>query len=201
MRVLDGDKRAGVWFGIFAICSMWTHLFSAIPLGIMVAYLFWKNKAIDGIFVLIIGSVPLLQYVNLILSTRIAGVGSDTFGASPLEILTLTPLDIFAFSAFVIIPIVVWSCWKHRTDPLIRIIALISVVTWASMVILSFRTPIIVHYAIFLVPMLMLPLILPFWEAIRARTLTVWHLYSVMVIGILELVQLWAHYTIQRGSW
>jgi uncharacterized membrane protein len=201
MRVLDGDKRAGVWFGIFAICSMWTHLFSAIPLGIMVAYLFWKNKAIDGIFVLIIGSVPLLQYVNLILSTRIAGVGSDTFGASPLEILTLTPLDIFAFSAFVIIPIVVWSCWKHRTDPLIRIIALISMVTWASMVILSFRTPIIVHYAIFLVPMLMLPLILPFWEAIRARTLTVWHLYSVMVIGILELVQLWAHYTIQRGSW
>ena len=201
MRVIDGDKRSGIWFGIFALCSMWTHLYSVIPLGIMTLYLLWKNKAIDGIFVMVLGAIPLLQYANLILTTRVAGVGSDTFGATPLEILALTPLDIFAYSAFVIIPIVIWSCWKHRDDLLIRVISIISLVTWGSMFLLSFKTPIIVHYAIFLVPMLLLPLILPFWEAIRNRTLTVWHFYATLVIGILELVQIAAHFTIQRGGW
>ena len=201
MRVNDGDKKAGVWFGLFALCSLWTHLYSAIPLGAMTLYLLWKNKAIDGIFVMVLGAIPLLLYVPLILSSRVTGIGSDTFGATPLEIAVLTPLDIFAYSAFVIVPIVIWSLWKHRNDKLMQIITGISIITWGSMFILSFRTPIIVHYAIFLVPMLLIPFILPFWEAIRNKTVNMWLIYSAMVVGLLEAVQIVAHYTIQRGSW
>jgi mannosyltransferase len=208
MRLLDGDKKSGVCFGLFAICSMWTHLYSAIPLGIMVLYLLWERKALDGITVMVLGCLPLLLYIPLILTTRCNEVGTacqfsgtNSFGATPLEILVLTPLDIFAYSAFIIVPIVVWSCWKHRTDRIIQVIIGISLVTWASMFLLSFKTPIIVHYAIFLVPMLLLPLILPFWEALQTNTVKLRHCYAVMVILILEAVQIWAHFTIQRGSW
>jgi 4-amino-4-deoxy-L-arabinose transferase-like glycosyltransferase len=202
MRLLHDDKKAGIWFGIFALCSMYTHLYSSIPIGIMIVYLLWQKKAYDGIIITIISAIPLLQYVNLIMATRIAGVNENIFGATPLEILVLTPLDIFAYSSFVIVPIVIWSLWKHRDDKLFRLISIISIATWLSMFLLSFRTPIIVHYAIFLVPMLLLPFILPFWEAIKAHEIQFHHYVVIMVIMILEAVQIVAVHTIQRGwSW
>ncbi len=202
MRVLKSNERKdAVLFALFAVLSMWTHLYSTIPIGLMVLYLIWQRKATVGVLGVFCGGAPLLLYVNLILTTRIAGVGSDTFGATPLEILVLTPLDIFAYSAFVIIPIVIWSMWTHRSERLIQIIAFISVFTWISMFLLSYRTPIIVHYAIFLVPMLLLPAILPFWEAIREHTVSIWHGLAAMVILILEGVQILALNTIQRGGW
>jgi 4-amino-4-deoxy-L-arabinose transferase-like glycosyltransferase len=207
MRLIRGDKRASIPFGIFAVLSIWTHLYSAIPIGIMCLYIIWNQRSAVGVAITALGAIPLPYfYIPLIMSTRSQGAynlilnGPNNFGATPFEVLYLTPLDIFAYSAFLIFPIVVWSVWRHRDDQIIQAVAIISVCTWLSMAVLSFKTPIIVHYAIPLVPMLLLPLILPFWEAIRDKTLNVWHFYSTMAILILEGVQIVALNTIQRGG-
>lgn len=198
MRVLKGDKRSGVWFGVFALCSLWTHLYSVIPIGIMILYLLWERKALDGIGIIIPGSLPLLFYVMPLFTTRSNEVGGN-FGATPFEILTLMPLDIFAFSAFLIVPIIIYSLWVHRSERILRIITVVALITWASMFVISLKTPVILHYAIFLVPMLLIPFILPFYNIIKNDEVYFHHLMVIMVIVLLEAIQIAALAVAQRA--
>ena len=200
-RTIKGEKRSGILFGVFALLSVWTHLFTVIPLGLMVLYLLWKRLALSGILLLGIGSLPLLNLILVVNSTRISGEGSNTFGSPPLEILIHTPLDLFTYSAVIILPLIVWSVWVHRSELLLRIIAVISLVTWGTMFALSYKTPIIPHYALFLVPMLLLPAVLPFYEAIQERRVQFHHVAILIVIGVMELMQVYWLATMQRGGW
>lgn len=205
MRILKGDNKAGIWFALFALCSVWTHLYSAIPLGLMILYLLYERKAYTTFGIFTVGCLPLLSYVNSISRYRCTNDltcqfgGTHAFGATWQEIIYLTPLDIFAYSAFIIVPIVVWSLWTHRSEKIIQVISLISLATWGSMIALSGITPIILHYAIFLVPMLIIPLILPFYEAIAKDTVTFCHLLVIMIVMILEAVQIAAIAVVQRA--
>jgi uncharacterized membrane protein len=202
MRLMKGDKKSSIPFGIFALLCLWTHLYTVIPIGIMILYLLWEQKVyLYGIAITIIGSLPLLNYFNLITQARIAGVNGNIFGETPLSVLLYTPLDIFAYSSFVIFPIIVWSLWKYRADKLLRIVSVISLATWISMMVLATKTPMILHYAIFLVPGLLIALLTPLYMAIKAKEIYFHHYVVVMVIVILEAVQILALATIQRGSW
>jgi hypothetical protein len=69
------------------------------------------------------------------------------------------------------------------------------------MFVLATRTPMILHYALFLVPMILLAFTMPFYFAIKAREVYFYHYLVIMVIVILEVVQTVALFTIQRGSW
>jgi uncharacterized membrane protein len=202
MRLINGDKRAAIYFGIFSVLSVWTHMYSVIPIGIMILYLLWERKGYLGIAATIVGSIPLAYfYVPLILTTRISGVGSDTFGATPWEILLLTPVDIFGYSVFAIFPIVIWSLWKHRNEKILRVVSVISLVTWASMFVLSLRTPIILHYAIFLVPMLLMAGMIPIWEQMKEKRWLLRYIFAVIMILVMEIYQIFLLNFIQRGSW
>jgi uncharacterized membrane protein len=202
IRLLKGDKKSSIPFGIVALLCLWTHLYTVIPIGIMILYLLWERKVyLYGIAITIIGSLPLLNYFNLITQARIAGVNENIFGETPLSVLLYTPLDIFAFSAFILFPIIVWALWKYRQDKVIRAISIISLGTWISMMVLAVRTPVILHYAMFLVPMLLIAFTMPFYFAIKQREVYFHHYIVVMVIVILEAVQILALATIQRGSW
>ena len=200
MRLLKGDKKSSIPFGIFALLSVWTHLYTVIPLGIMILLLLYEKKVyLYGIAITIIGSLPLLNYLFLITATR--DVSQASFGETPMAVILYTPLDIFAYSAFILFPIIVWSCWKYRDDNLIRAISIISLGTWISMIVLAVRTPIILHYSIFCVPLLLLAFVLPFYGALKAKETYFHHYVVAMVIVILESVQILALATIQRGSW
>jgi uncharacterized membrane protein len=202
IRLLKGDKKSSIQFGIFALLCLWTHLYTVIPIGIMILFLLWQQKVyLYGIAITIIGSLPLLNYFNLITNARIAGVNENIFGEPPLSVLLYTPLDILGYSAFILFPIIVWSCWKYRTDQLIRAITIISLGTWISMMVLAVKTPIILHYAMSLVPMLLLAFTMPVYFAIKKREVYFHHYIVIMVILILEAVQIMALATIQRGSW
>jgi uncharacterized membrane protein len=198
MRALKGDRQALFWFSIFALASVWTHLYTAIPIGMMILYLLWKRGIFTGISIIILGSVPLIGLVKEILINRTPMI--YTFGSTWQEIIYLTPLDLFTYSAFIIVPIIVWSLWTYRSDSVIRIITLITSVTWVSMIALAVVTPIVLHYAIYLVPMLIVPLILPFYDAIRQNKIYFHHHIIVMVFVILEAVQIAALAVVQR-SW
>ena len=200
IRLLKGEKKSSVPFGIFALLTLWTHLYTVIPIGIMILYLLWEQKVyLYGILITIIGSLPLLNYFTLITATR--SLSNGNFGETPLSVLLYTPLDIFAYSSFVIFPIILWSLWKYRADKIIQTISVISLGTWISMMVLAIRTPIILRYALPLTIPLLLALLLPLWEAIRTRRVCFHHLVIIMVIVILELVQTGALLTIQRGTW
>lgn len=203
MKLLKGDIKSAKWFALFAICSMWTHLYSSIPIGVMVLYMLYKHreKVLLPVASIFIFCLPLLNYVRLIWVEREASLVAYTFGATPMEIAFLTPLDIFAYSAFVIFPLLVWSLWKHRDEEIITLVSVISFITWISMFVLSLRTPIILHYSIFLVPMLLLAVILPFYEVIMLNKPKLYYGYLLMVILILEIVQVCALASVQRGSW
>jgi uncharacterized membrane protein len=197
MRLLKGDKKSSIPFGIFALLCLWTHLYTAIPLGVMILYLLWEQKIYyHGLAITVIGSLPLLNYFTLINSTR--ALANSGFGETPLAVLLWTPLDIFAYSSFVIFPIIIWSLWKYRSDKLLRIISVISLVTWISMMVLAVRTPIVLHYALWLVSMLLLALLTPLYLALKEKRIYFYHLVTVMVILILEAVQIVALVTIQR---
>jgi len=200
MRLLKGDKKFSIPFGIFALLSLYAHLYTTIPLGIMILYLLYEQKVyLKGILITIIGSVLLLNYFTLIGTARTLSNGN--FGETPLAVLLYTPLDLFTYSVFIIFPIILWSCWKYRDDKLIRIITIISLTTWFSMIVLAIRTPMILHYALFLVPGLLLAFTMPFYLAIKQREVYFHHYLVIMVIVILEVVQTVALFTIQRGSW
>ena len=197
MRLLKGDKHSSIPFGIFALLSLWTHLYTAIPLGVMILYLLWEQKVYYyGILITIIGSLPLLNYLTLIGTTRDLSQGN--FGETPLSVLLWTPLDIFAYSAFILFPIIVWSCWKYRADKLVRAISIIGLATWISMIVLAVKTPIVPHYALWLVPTLLLPLMVPLYFHVKNKSVGFSHLVIIMVVVILEVVQLAALVTIQR---
>lgn len=201
MKILKGDKKAELGFSVFALLSLWTHLYSVIPIGIMILYLLYERKMFNKLLITIIGSLPLLNYVNLMLTTRLAvEKGTNDFGLRPLELITITPLEMFTYSSFVIFPIIFWSIWKYKEDKLIKFIFVTSLLTWVSLFVISFITPVVSHYIIFLFPMLLLPLVLPFYNAIKKDD-GYYFIYGliVMVIIILEIVQIVALNTIQRG--
>lgn len=202
-RVLKGDKYAGIWFGMFALLSVYTHLFAAIPLGLMSLYLLWKRLAIPGILVFGIGSIPLLSLLLEIYNHRVVTELSNNFGSSPFEILVGAPLDVFAYSTIVILPIIVYTLWKYRSDLIFRITVAVSLITLLIMVSLANRTPIIPHYILFIYPMIVLPFILFFYDIIREKGQDMNFAYFVLAFAIFinEFIQIWFLVTIQRIYW
>ena len=202
-RVLKGDNRAGIWFGVFALLSVYTHLFAAIPLGLMAVYLLWKRLAVPGIVVFSIGSLPLLNLLYVIYTTRVITNASNNFGSSPVDVLIHAPLDVFAYSTIIILPILIYSLWVYRSDRLFKIITSVSLITLFVMIALANRTPIIPHYIIFVYPMLLLPLTLPFYNAIITKGKDMSYVYIVVIYSILvnEFIQIWFLVTVQRAWW
>jgi len=203
MRLIkERSDREGFYFIIFALLSVWTHLYAIIPIAIMIAYLKYQDK-ISYIPIILFGicCLPLLNYISLIFNTRNYGIysGASYFGATVGEIFYLTPFDLFGYSAVLIFPIVVWQLWKHRDDELFKVISLIFGISWISLFVLSFVTPIIIHYIIYLVPMLLLPFILPFYEQFDKEEVSFYWVLIAFVILVLEATQLFFFYTIQRG--
>jgi 4-amino-4-deoxy-L-arabinose transferase-like glycosyltransferase len=199
MRAVKGDKRAGIFFGIFAVCAVWSHLYSCIPIGIMILYLLWERRDFISTGIVALGCVPLLNFIYLIVFGRSVANGT-AFGFTPSQVLYLTAPDIFGYSAFVTVPIILYVLWTRRSDPILNRIAVISAATVASMVVLSTITPVMMHYSVFLVPLLFIPLILPFYDAIMENQVAFVHLCVIMVILILEVVQIVAFNIYQRGS-
>jgi uncharacterized membrane protein len=198
IKTLNGDRKSELWFGVFALLSLWTHLYSFIPIGIMILYLLYKQRCYWGTVILIPGSIPLLIYAKYIFSARVVSEGVNTYGASLQEIIFLSPFYLLCFSTVIIFPIIVYSFWKNRTDPIIRFIAITSIISYLSIIAISFKTPIMIHYTIFLIPLLLIAFVLPFYIAYEKRNFYFYHFLILLVIVLLELQQIWNTYTIMH---
>ena len=192
LRLVKGDARASVPFGIFALLCLWTHLFTVIPLGVMVLYLLWSRKAYTGIAMMVIGALPLLNYIPLVLATRSieAAYIEQNFGFSWWQLILLVPTDLFGYSVIFLFPILLWALWKYRSDLVIRLITAIFAATWLSMIVLSFETPIIMHYSLWCLPILLIPLLLPVHNAFLSRKVPFTYFCIGMVVVLLESLQI-----------
>jgi uncharacterized membrane protein len=198
IRILKGDQKVAVWFGLFSVLSIWSHIYSVIPIGVMVLYLLWKRRVLTGIAVIVVGLIPLIYfYAPLVLNTRISGVASNTFGYTPAQLLSNIPFDLFGYSAVVILPVVIWTIWKHREEEIIALISIISLTTLASLFAFSTRTPIIPHYAIFLLTMLLVVFVIPIWENIKIRWSTV-YIFVITLVLVMEFYQIYLLNFVQR---
>jgi hypothetical protein len=106
-------------------------------------------------------------------------------------------LDLFGYSALVILPVIIWTIWKYRGEKIIAIIATISFTTWLSMIIFSLKTPVILHYALFLVPMLLMVFIIPFYESVKTGW-KIQHLFVAVMVLVMECYQIYLINFIQR---
>ncbi len=63
---------------------------------------------------------------------------------------------------------------------------------------ISFVTPVILHYSLYLVVMLMLAFVLPFYQMILKKHIPLQYLYCIGIIGLMEALQIWFAWTTQR---
>jgi len=199
IRCLKGDKHSEIWFGIFAVMAMWSHLYSSIPIGIMTLYLVLVRGSFTELLPLSIGSIPLAYfYIPLVLDTRVAGTGQNVFGMSSAQILIMTPFELFGYSAIPIGLIIAAVLLRKKYDDLIFTILITVLFTWWSMIVLSFKTPIISHYLIVLAPMLILALIYPFWEQAKTGVWKMRYVLALVMIVVLECYQIVLLNVVQR---
>jgi hypothetical protein len=66
------------------------------------------------------------------------------------------------------------------------------------MMVLATKTPVILHYGLFLVIPLLLVFVRPFYDALKAKEVYFHYYVTAMVILLLELTQILALNSIQR---
>lgn len=153
VRIKDGDHSCGskLIFGILAALNIWTHLFSIIPLGLMMIDLvisnglkMWKSVTAFGLL-----SIPLFQMPISFLQGRIvqnpaSGTGQG-FGMNVTQILATTPYEFFS-TIFPYIGILTFLGWYQDKSPVANRLLAISLLTIVIGLICSLFTPFFPRY-------------------------------------------------------
>ena len=188
LRILKGDTHSDIWFALCALGALWSHLYTAIPIGLMVLWLLWNRKTYYGLLILIIGCAPL---TNLMMG-GLFGRGSaiSAYGATHIQYFTITPFDLYGYAAVIIIPAIIWATWKYWKDMAVKIFAAISLLTLAVTFSLLKIMAIVPHYLTYIPVLLVIPTILPIYETVKKGQDGDFRLYVVMIlVTILNLTQ------------
>jgi 4-amino-4-deoxy-L-arabinose transferase-like glycosyltransferase len=196
-RILKGDTHADIWFALSALGALWSHLYTAIPIGLMVLYLLWNRKTYYGLLILIIGSAPL---TNLMLGGLLGrGSAISVYGATYIQYFTITPFDLYGHAAIAFIPIIIYAVWKWRKDQTVQLFAAISLITLGITLSLLKVMAIVPHYLVYIPILLLIPTVLPFYGTVKKGLEGYFPLYVIMtLITVLNLTQIWLFITIQR---
>lgn len=132
-----------VLFGIFAGINIWIHLFSIIPISLMLLDLILLKKEIKPILLAGVICIPLIEIPLTTLKNRINEV---RFGMTLNEILIITPREFFG-SAFPFLTVLaVWGFYKERNNRLTLELVLISIITIITGLIISSYTSFFPRY-------------------------------------------------------
>lgn len=153
IRIKDGNHSYGskMMFGILVALNVWTHLFSIIPLGLMMGDLILLHGRKMAWPTIITGLLcyPLLQMPVSLLQSRIttnpaSGTGQG-FGMNVIQILNNTPYEFFStvFPYFGIMTII---GWKQEKSPILNRLLIIALVTILIGFACSYFTPFFPRY-------------------------------------------------------
>lgn len=197
LRTIKGDTHSEVWFAISVLGALWSHLYTAIPLGFMIIYLIWKRQISYGLPVLVIGCAPL---TNLMVG-GLFGRGSaiSAYGATYIQYFTITPFDLYGYTAVCLIPIIIYMAWIRWDDIPTRLFAAFSlgtlIVTFSLLKVMA----IVPHYLTYIPVLLIIPTVYPFYKNCQKGLDGYFPLYVIMfIVVMLNLTQIWMFLTIQR---
>jgi 4-amino-4-deoxy-L-arabinose transferase-like glycosyltransferase len=202
LRILDGDNSAAVWFGLTAPLALWSHLYTAIPIGLMGFYILYeiikKNRYLWAAILLpVILCAPLTNLMMAGLFGR--GSAISAYGAKPFDLFVIGPLDMYGYAALVFIPIIVYEVWKHKDDIRITLPFVITFVTVAITFSLLKVMAIVPHYLVYIPMLLIIPVVIPFYGAVKDINMEKYSVYVTMsIITIINFYQIGLLLTMQR---
>lgn len=132
-------------FWILAIVNLWIHLFSIIPISLLCLDLIIdRYQRICYVALMFITSLPLVNIVYQVVAQR-AVSGGVNYGASPLQMLVLTPMEFFN-STFLNIFFLAGISLKLDNDPLKWRWLIVSALTFVAGIICASFTPTMPRY-------------------------------------------------------
>ena len=94
IRIKRGESLE-IWFAIVAALNIWVHLFAIIPIGLMLIDLLLDNIRNKKCVVGIVG-LSVLPFIGVFLEIfKSRSISTVSYGASAVQMIVLTPLELF----------------------------------------------------------------------------------------------------------
>jgi len=168
IKVYRGDVgyKTIMLFVLFACLCLWSHLYSVIPLMVSLAFLALKyRKTIPYLAgVIAVVCLPFIRYIpaiyNQIFNPSGMPVLHNYFWFSPQQIALMLPNELFCWAWILVIPLVIFSLWKHKSSLHISLF-IISAITVLSCIPMTFITSMSPRYALLVSPVLLVLALYP----------------------------------------
>jgi 4-amino-4-deoxy-L-arabinose transferase-like glycosyltransferase len=147
-----------VGISFFAALCIWSHYYSVVPMGVLLACYLWKykNRAILCIlgltFVFVLPLILMFDFSQFFSRTN-HGV-FNVLWHSPLTIATMLPNEMFCWSVLIIIPLAIYSLYKHWKNPVLKAFALAGTITPLLMIPMAHFTAVMPRYAVLVSPLI-----------------------------------------------
>ena len=144
IRIKRGESLE-LWFVVIVVLNIWTHLFALIPLSLMIIDLLLDNIKYKGWLVGIVGA-SLLPFINVFLEIfKSRSINSVNYGIGVIEMIVLTPLELFN-SIFLNIIFITGLGWWIDKDNLKNNLMSIALITIVIGIVASAFTPFFPRY-------------------------------------------------------
>jgi uncharacterized membrane protein len=185
IRLYRGDNHTSskLMFAIFAAVALWSHLYSLVPIAFLCIALLTKHKLKMLPWIALIGiwCLPFLLYISK-LQHRI----HETFGGTWWQVLYMLPIELLWIPSVVVVPLFIYSSWKHREDSIFTLFGITSIATATFCVVMTQITPTFPRYALLVSPMILVVALHPviqFIERYNAER----RVALILVVGFLIL--------------
>jgi 4-amino-4-deoxy-L-arabinose transferase-like glycosyltransferase len=173
IRLIRKDSATKNWVMVaaMAIALAYSHLFSIIPLTLLLGYLIWEYrlKSLKWMGLIFVCSSPLLILFNAIINWRLTARQTtllDWYGATVPQLIVFSPLEYFGYNFVFWIPMIVYSMWVYRKMKEIPLIVITVLTSFCVLLSVSDVTPVFMRYLLFFVPVLVTIGLLPVSEFI-----------------------------------
>lgn len=216
IRLLRYDRDPKNWWGvvIMAVLLAYTHLFSIIPVALLLVYLVTvdRDPGIKAIIVTFVMSSPLLLLFHAILVARTAtsrAVGMKTLGffGSPVPQLVLfMPMEYFGYLFVFWVPMVVYSTWIYRRLREVTVMVCTAALSFLVLLALADTTPVFIRYTLLVVPVLVTIGLLPVADLIdspdhtKAQKWFIVGSFAIFYFAI-TLFQFWSGFYMGKGTY
>jgi len=170
IRMYRGDRSRKVAFalaGCAALC-LWSHYYSLVPIAVMGIFLLrkdWLSALYSGIVTTLLLSPLAILFDASQIHTRTIHVGAeDYFWATPQQMAIMLPNELLCWSWLVLIPLAVYSFFKHWHVSLIRDLVIVSVITVCALIPLTVVTGCSPRYALLVSPLILIVAMYPIAE-------------------------------------
>jgi len=129
IKIKRGEQLE-LWFTTVCVLNIWTHLFSIIPLSLMIVDLLFDNIKNKRWIAGIVG-VSLLPFINVFIEIfKSRSISTVNYGAGVVEMIVLTPLELFnsLFLNIIFLAVLGWYIGKDKLKNNLMAIAILTIV-------------------------------------------------------------------------